>query len=87
MKYLHYKFDAGPQDIIEVTLDKQANVLLLDPSNFRKYKNGQNYRYSGGLAKTSPVRLSPPRPGHWHVVVNLGGYRGTVRAGARLIKG
>ena len=80
MNFLVYEFDAGPQDTIQVELDKEANVRLLDSSNFLKYRNGQLHSYFGGRAKTSPVNLKPPRRGHWYVVVDLGGYPGTVRA-------
>jgi len=85
MNYLVYEFDAGPQDTIQVKLDKQANVRLLDSSNFQKYRNGQHHTYYGGHAKKSPVKLKPPRAGHWYVVVDLGGYSGTVRASAEKI--
>lgn len=87
MNFLHSEFDAGRDDVIEVTLDGQANVMLLDPSNFNNYKEGKSYRYNGGLAKESPVRLVPPHDGHWHVVVDLGGYAGSVRAGMRVLQG
>ena len=85
MRHLHYEFEAGPNDIIEVTLDKRANVFLLDRVNYQNFSAGRRYKYQGGLATQSPVRLSPPRQGHWYVVVHLGGYGGTVRASARLI--
>jgi len=87
MNYLRNEFDAGPDDVIEVTLDGRANVLLLDDQNYQKYQKGQSYRYHGGLANVSPVRLVPPRQGHWNVVVDLGGYAGTVRASVRLLQG
>lgn len=87
MNYLHQEFDAGPDDLVEVTLDGQANVLLLDPENYEHYRRGEHYRYYGGLARTSPVRLVPPRQGHWHVVVDLGGFAGTIRAGVHLLQG
>lgn len=86
MDYLSYEFDAGPNDIIEVTFDRQANVVLLDRVNYQNFRAGRRYKYQGGLATQSPVRLSPPRQGHWYVVVHLGGYAGKVRASARLIK-
>ena len=35
MNFLKYEFDAGPQDVIRVDLDKQANVRLLDATNFQ----------------------------------------------------
>jgi Domain of unknown function (DUF1883) len=86
MNFLKYEFDAGPSDIIQVRLDKQANVRLLDYNNFQKYQNGQQHTYFGGHAKTSPVNLKPPYQGHWYVVVDLGGYSGTIRASAEKIK-
>lgn len=87
MNYLHYEFDLAADDVVEVTLDKQANVLLLDASNFASYRSRRQYRYYGGLAKSSPVRLAAPHAGHWHVVVDLGGYPGTVRAAAQVLHG
>jgi hypothetical protein len=87
MIHLHQEVDAGPDDLVEVTLDGQANVLLLDTDNYDRYRRGEHYRYHGGLARTSPVRLVPPRDGHWHVVVDLGGYPGRIRAGVQLLQG
>lgn len=87
MNFLHYEFDLATDDVVEVTLDKQANVRLLDDSNFAAFRSGQQHRYHGGLAKSSPVRLAAPHAGHWHVVVDLGGYSGTVRASARVLQG
>lgn len=85
MNYLHWEFNAGPGNSIEVTLDSQANVLLMDGVNYHKYRTGQQFRYYGGLAERSPVRIPVPRQGHWHVVVDMGGYAGRVRAAARVI--
>ena len=84
MNYLHHEFDAGPDDVLEVTLQGRANVLLLDDENYEKYKAG--YRHTatqGGWAKVSPVHFVPPRQGHWHVVIDLGGYPGKVTASVR----
>ncbi len=86
MNYLHWEFSAGPNSVIEVTLDHQANVKLLDPINYQKYQKGQQYKYSGGLATTSPTHISPPRQDHWHLVVDLGGYAGRIRASARKLQ-
>lgn len=87
MNFLHTEIDAGRDDVLEITLDGQANVLLLDPTNYRHYQEGKAYHYHGGLATKSPVRLIPPYAGHWHVVVDLGGYAGSVRAGVRVLEG
>ena len=60
MEFLRYEFEAGPDDVIEVSLSGQANVRLLDSPNFQSYRAGRGHRCIGGLAKVSPVRLHPP---------------------------
>jgi hypothetical protein len=87
MNYLHHEFDVGPDDVVEINLDGSANVMLLDPTNFDRYRRGESFRYHGGLAEHSPARLVPPHKGRWHVVVDLGGYPGHVRAGVRVLQG
>jgi hypothetical protein len=87
MSHLNYEFDADAGDVVDVTLDRAANVLLIESSNYGGYKQGGTYRYYGGYATKSPVRMAVPRPGHWHVVVDLGGGPGQVRASARLLSG
>jgi hypothetical protein len=85
MKYLHKKFDCAGGETVRVALDKQANVRLLDDNNYRHFRSGGSYRYGGGLAKTTPVLLTVPNAGRWHVVVDLGGYAGSVRASIALL--
>ncbi len=85
MKFLHWTVDVGPEDVVSVDLTRQANVLLLDESNFSAYRSGRSYRYHGGLAKRSPVNLVAPHPGRWHVVVDLGGYAGSVEANVSVL--
>jgi Domain of unknown function (DUF1883) len=87
MNFLHREFEVGPDDAIEVTLDGQANVMLLDTANYDRYRKGESFRYHGGLAKTSPIRLVPTDRGRWHLVVDLGGFAGRVRAGVRVLEG
>lgn len=87
MNHLNYEFDADAGDVAEVTIDRAANVLLMDPSNYSAYRQGRNYRYTGGYATRSPVRLAVPGRGHWHVIVDLGGGPGQVRANTRVLSG
>lgn len=86
MNFLHSEVDAGPREVVRVTLDKQANVKMMDDNNFRRYRNGQSYDYYGVLAKASPLDLRPPHQGRWHVVVDLGGYGGTVGASVAVVQ-
>ncbi|MFL5845287.1 MAG: DUF1883 domain-containing protein [Solirubrobacteraceae bacterium] len=61
-----------------------ANVRLLDSSNFSSYRAGRQHRYYGGLAQRSPVHLSVPRDGHWHVAIDLQGLGGQVRSSVQV---
>lgn len=75
-------------EIVEITLQgSAANVRLMDSSNYQNYKNGRRHRYSGGLAKQSPIRLPIPSAGHWYVTVDMQGLRGTVRSSIRMLQG
>lgn len=87
MNFLHYDFNLTSDDVVEVTLDKQANVRLLNDANYSLYQRGEQHRYFGGLAKESPVRIAAPHAGHWHLVIDLGGYAGTVNASVRVLQG
>jgi len=87
MNYLHYDFNLQPGEIVEVTLDKQANVRLLDDNNYSLYQRGAQHRYYGGRATKSPARIAAPHAGYWHLVIDLGGYAGTVKASVRTIRG
>lgn len=89
MKFTSY--DLGSQsggEIVEITLSgNAANVFLVDSSNFNSFKAGRKYKCYGGLAKRSPIRLQIPGPGHWYVVINLGGHPGSVRSSVRTLPG
>jgi hypothetical protein len=88
MDYSVYDFKQLKRgDVIEVTLSAAANVLLLDSSNYSSFRAGRQHRYYGGLARRSPTHLTVPRNGHWYVVIHIGGLRGSVRHGARVLPG
>ncbi len=83
--FLHQEMEVGPDDLIEVTLNNSANVLLLDAENYEHYRNNRSYRYAkGGYVERSPFRLRAPSHGIWHLVVDLGGGPGRVRAWVRV---
>ena len=72
-------------EIVEVSLTSGANVRLMDSANFSSYRTRGAYRYHGGLARQSPVHLPIPNSGHWHVVVDMQGLRGSTRASIRVL--
>ena len=57
----------------------------MDASNFNSYKSGRRHNYYGGLAKKSPIHVTVPRSGSWHVAVDMQGLRGTTRSSIRVI--
>lgn len=87
MQFVHH--DLGYQaggTVVEIALaGSAANVRLMDGANFSSYRTGRQHRYYGGLAKQSSMRLQVPHAGHWHVVVDMQGLRGTVRSAARVL--
>ena len=89
MKFV--KHDLGHRsggEFVEVLLKgNDANVRLMDSSNFQYFRSGRRHQYIGGHAKRSPIRLQIPRSGHWYVTVDLGGYKGKVRSSVRMLPG
>ena len=89
MKFIHHDLgNLTSGQIVLVTLKgSAANVRLMDSSNFSSYRAGRRHRYYGGHARRSPVRLVVPRSGHWHVAIDLGGYRGRIGSGVEVLPG
>ena len=85
MNFLHSEVDAGPGNVVRVTLDSQANVKMMDGHNYLRYRDGRSHQCSGGLAEVSPFDMRPPYRGRWHVTVDLGDYGGSVRASVDVV--
>jgi hypothetical protein len=62
-----------------------ANVILLNPENFLRYRVGQPFSYTGGHYRRSRVRLPIPQNGHWYVVLDLGGIAGRAQAAVDVV--
>jgi hypothetical protein len=86
MKFIHYELNYVKKSTwVEVVLSAQANVGLIDQENYHLYKNGEKFTMHGGWATTSPVRLQVPYDGVWQIIVDLGGYKGNVKATCKII--
>jgi len=85
LEYIYNEIQAREGTIVEVTLDRQANVRLLDPTNYSRFKSGQKCRGYGGQVLRSPLRLQVPSSGTWYVVIDLGGSGGTIRHSVQII--
>ncbi len=86
MKYLHYELEFGPHDVAQINLEVQAYVRLIDDENYIAYRQGDQYRYHGGMANASPANVKPPNPGHWHLIIDLGGREGEVVADVHIVQ-
>jgi hypothetical protein len=87
VEFTHYDLGSltGGETVVVTLSGTEANVRLMDDSNFRSYQAGRQHRYFGGHATRSPVRLGVPNSGHWHVAIDLGGYTGNVRTSIKVL--
>lgn len=87
MKYTVY--DLGNKkrgEIVEIKLvGSDANVKLMDAFNYESYKNGLYYKYIGGVANRSPVRIQIPSSGYWFVTIDMQGLKGTVKSSIQVM--
>jgi hypothetical protein len=84
-RYSHYDLNeqrAGT--VIEITLSAVANLRLMNASNFECFTETLKHQFIGGVAKKSPVRLTIPEAGHWHLVVDMEGHRGMAESHVKL---
>lgn len=86
MEFLQFPFQAADGDLVRVEVNRQANVRLMDSSNFNAFRRGAAYRAYGGRAVRSPCVLPIPHGGSWVVVVDLGGQRGSIRAAVNVVR-
>lgn len=71
--------------MIEVTLNGINNVRLMNAGNFQRFRELLDFKYAGGIAKKSPVRLTVPEDGHWHLIVDMEGHHRLAESSVRCI--
>ncbi|WP_236783315.1 DUF1883 domain-containing protein [Aliivibrio fischeri] len=87
MDFQHYNLGYLNQgQAVEISLQgNAANVILVDSTNFDRYRRGQQFQHYGGYVTTSITKLPVPRTGHWHVAIDLGGRSGKVASEVRVL--
>ena len=85
-EFLHKEIELKAGDMVEIVLKQRANVMLLDTPNYESYRKGEDFKYHGGHATKSPVRLAAPHSGTWHLVLDLAGTGGTLEYSINMIK-
>ncbi|HLP66575.1 MAG TPA: DUF1883 domain-containing protein [Rhizobium sp.] len=85
-RFTHYDLKEQPAGaIIEVSLNAVNNVRLMTATNFQRFKEALDFKYAGGVAKKSPVRLTIPEAAHWHLIVDMEGHHGLADSSVRMI--
>ncbi len=86
-RYTHYDLgDQRAETTIEITLSAVANVRLMTAGNFQRFTETLKHQFVGGVAKKSPIRLSVPESGHWHLVVDMEGHKGLAESSVKMIE-
>ena len=85
-EYLFSQVDLKRGDIVRVTVDRRANVLMMIPEAYENYKHQINYTYYGGYAITSPLEIPAPFEGKFYVVIDLPG-GGELKYSIAVVKG
>lgn len=70
---------------IEVTLSAVNNIRLMNAANYQRFTERLDFKYAGGVARKSPVRLVIPENGHWHLIVDTEGHHGLAESSVKLI--
>jgi hypothetical protein len=72
MRFVHYEVEAGVGNVVEVRLNSdESEVLVVDESNFHKYRCGSNSSFLGGHFSQSPVSICLPAAKKWHILVSI----------------
>ncbi|TWF56502.1 DUF1883 domain-containing protein [Neorhizobium alkalisoli] len=85
-RYKHYDLQSQRAGtVIEVTLSAVNNIRLMTAANFQRFTEKLDFKYVGGVAKKSPIRLTVPDHGHWHLIVDMEGHNGLAESSVKLI--
>ena len=86
-RFTHYDIkEQRPGTIVEVSLSAVNNVRLMTAPNFQRFTEVLDFKYIGGVARKSPIRLAIPESGHWHIVVDMEGHHGQSNSSIRIIE-
>lgn len=69
---LGFQMTTGPDMVVEVTLNKAANVYLVNSQGYQNYLNGKEFKSYGGFAESFPYYIWIPSSNHWYVIVDNG---------------
>jgi hypothetical protein len=85
-RYTHYDLkELRAGTVIEVSLSAVNNVRLMTGANFQRFTELLDFKYLGGVAKKSPIRLAIPETLHWHLVIDAEGHSGLAESSVKML--
>ncbi|MGF9695273.1 DUF1883 domain-containing protein [Rhizobium sp. 0TCS1.26] len=85
-RFTHYDLkELRAGTTIEVTLSAVNNVRLMTAGNFKRFTEKLDFKYVGGVAKKSPVKIVIPESGHWHLLVDAEGHHGLAESSVKMV--
>lgn len=85
-RFTHYDLhEQRAGTVVEVTLNAVNNVRLMTAPNYQRFTEVLDFKYIGGVAKKSPIRLAVPESGHLHLIVDMEGHHGLAGSAVKVI--
>lgn len=86
-RFTHYdlkELRAGA--VIEVSLNAVNNVRLMTSGNYQRFTEMLDFKFVGGVAKKSPLRLTIPETSHWHLIVDCEGHHALAESSVKMLQ-
>ncbi|WP_336937091.1 DUF1883 domain-containing protein [Acinetobacter modestus] len=84
--FIHAREYLHTGDVVQLECDTQCNFMIMDDSNFARYKRRDSFNYFGGHFTHFPAQIAAPHTGNWNVVIDLGGGRANIRYNLSVIR-
>ncbi|KXG86114.1 DUF1883 domain-containing protein [Agrobacterium bohemicum] len=85
-RFTHYDLkELRTGAIIEVSLNAVNNVRLMTSGNYQRFTEMLDFKYLGGVAKKSPVRVTIPETSHWHLIVDCEGHHTLAESAVKML--
>lgn len=86
LRFAHYDLkEQRAGTVIEVTLSAVNNVRLMSAGNFQRFREKLDFKFVGGVAKKSPIKLTIPENGHWYLVVDMEGHHDLATTSVKMV--
>lgn len=87
-RFTHYDLkELRAGTTIEVSLNAVNNVRLMTAANYQRFTELLDFKYLGGVAKKSPIRLTLPETAHWHLIVDMEGHAALAESSVKMLPG